>query len=71
MQLRSERPGRSNEEQSDGISFLSRRVRQEAKAAVRASSLEATTIHVVLATAYAKRLGQDAAERWVQEHRVW
>jgi hypothetical protein len=39
---------------------LRKRVRQEAQAAVRASSLAATLVHVSLATAYARRLGDGA-----------
>jgi hypothetical protein len=65
-------------EQSDELSYLSHRVRQEAEAAIRAPSVEATTIHVLLATAYAKRLGEGSArhasvtaERWMAQHRAW
>jgi hypothetical protein len=66
------------DEQSDNLRYLSRRIQQEAKAAIRATSVEATTIHVILATAYAKRHGECSARGsistspgWVDEHRVW
>ncbi len=38
------------------LAYLNGRVREEAEAAVRASSIEATLVHVALATAYARRL---------------
>lgn len=68
----------TSDKQSDGLNYLSHRVRQEAAAAIHASSVEATTIHVILATVYAMRLrdqsalsAHSAAERWVAQHRVW
>ncbi len=56
--------------------YLERRVREEACAAARATSVEATLIHVSLATAYARRFGASSAPEtsgasWVQEQRVW
>ena len=39
------------------LDYLRGRVREEANAAVSAESLSSTLIHVVLATAYAKRCG--------------
>ena len=58
--------------------YLESRLREEANAAARAASVEATLVHVVLATAYAKRLNECTsgrlivpADSWVQEHRVW
>jgi hypothetical protein len=78
MDLRIERPGSTDGDKQDGLSYLSYRVRQEAAAAINASSVEATTIHVILATAYAKRFGEGSAraaslnaERWVAQHRLW
>lgn len=59
------------------LEFLQERVRQEAVAAVVATSIEATLIHVALATAYAKRFGENSAmarqtaHDWVDQHRVW
>ena len=60
------------------LAYLESRVRQEADAAARAASIEATLVHVVLATAYAKRLNACSngrltlpADSWVQEHRLW
>ncbi|MBA3512478.1 hypothetical protein [Sphingomonas sp.] len=60
------------------LSYLESRVREEADAAATATSLEATLIHLRLATAYAKRF-DDCAGRssnsnvrsWVEDHRVW
>lgn len=57
--------------------YLEKRMHEEADAAVNASSIEATLIHVVLATAYALRFnGGSAATRqeaatWVDNHRIW
>ena len=57
--------------------FLRGRVREEAIAAADAISVEATMIHVALATAYAKRFGETSsslqrdAAAWVSEHRIW
>lgn len=63
---------------SDSLSYLSRRVHEEAEAAVRATSVEATLIHVLLATAYAKRFGEvsareasSAGQSWVDQNRIW
>ena len=58
MRLRNERSEGSARKQRDTLSYLSRRVRQEATAAVEAASVQATTIHVILATAYAKRINE-------------
>ena len=65
-------------EHSIELAYLESRTREEADAAARASSIEATLVHVVLATAYAKRLNKCSggrlplpADSWVQEHRVW
>lgn len=62
----------------DSLGYLSRRVRQEAEAAVLASTAESTLIHVLLATAYAKRFGEvsaqgasSAGQSWVDRHRLW
>lgn len=46
----------SEEQDRRELAYLNGRVREEAVAAVRASSIEATLIHVSLATAYARRL---------------
>lgn len=56
--------------------YLERRVREEARAAAIAPSVEATLMHVRLATAYARRFGAGSAPEtsgdvWVQEQRVW
>lgn len=59
------------------LQYLKHRVRAEAAAAVNATSVEATSVHVTLATAYAKRCGETSAiERqataaWVDENRLW
>lgn len=56
------------------LNYLKRRIYQEAEAAVAASSTDATLIHVVLATAYAKRLGEQSrlpGESWADHHRLW
>jgi hypothetical protein len=57
------------------LDYLQRRVREEAEAAVRATSMPATLIHVALATAYAKRFGEvshgGVAVGWADEHRLW
>lgn len=60
------------------LSYLEGRVREEADAAASASSVEATVIHLRLATAYARRFGERsgrsisfAGESWIGEHRVW
>lgn len=65
-------------ERSDTLSYLERRVREEADAAATASSVEATLIHVLLATGYARRLGECSGRSgsftkysWVEEHRLW
>lgn len=65
-------------ERSDTLTYLERRVREEANAAVTASSVEATLIHVLLATGYARRLGECSGRSgsltknsWVEEHRLW
>ncbi|MBA3527451.1 MAG: hypothetical protein M3438_00905 [Pseudomonadota bacterium] len=55
---------------------LERCVREEARAAAAAPSVEATLIHVSLASAYAKLFGEHAidglsANSWVQAQRVW
>ena len=39
---------------------LSRRVREEAEAAIGAGSIAATLIHIALATGYARRLSDEA-----------
>lgn len=58
--------------------YLKRRIHQEANAAVIACSPEATVIHVILATAYARRLGEQAfssnagfAAAWADQNRLW
>ena len=65
-------------ERSAALAYLESRMREEADAAARAQSVEATLVHVVLATAYARRLNECSsgrltmpADNWVQEHRVW
>jgi hypothetical protein len=65
-------------ERSAALAYLESRVREEADAAAKASSVEATLVHVVLATAYARRLNECSsggltvpADSWVQEHRIW
>ncbi len=58
------------------LDYLRGRVREEAAAAVSAETLASTLIHVVLATAYAKRCGGGddrivaSSRAWVEEHRV-
>ena len=74
-----ENPDRADQaERSAALAYLESRVREEADAAARAASVEATLAHVVLATAYARRLNEfcggrstRAADAWVQEHRLW
>ncbi len=65
-------------ERSDTLRYLHRRVREEADAAARATSMDATLIHVILATAYAKRFGErsgasanPAGHSWADQHRIW
>ncbi len=57
------------------MTYLKRRVSEEAQAAVSSPSTTATLVHVMLATAYAKRVGEqtrlNSRERWVDQHRVW
>jgi hypothetical protein len=60
------------------LGYLQCRIREEAEAAVRAVSLEATLAHVQLATSYAHRIrehsGRDTARAdrsWADRHRVW
>lgn len=57
------------------LDFLARRVREETEAAIKARSAGATMIHVVLATAYAKRLGEASSRQksqtWADLHRLW
>ena len=67
----------AKQEHKPTLEYLEERVRHEAAAAVVATSIEATLIHVALATAYAKRFGEDSTlarhtlAAWVDEHRVW
>jgi hypothetical protein len=63
---------------SSSRSYLARRVQEEAAAAADATSLEATIIHLKLATAYARRLSEEVAfpwhlraQSWADEHRIW
>ena len=65
-------------ERPELVSYLHGRMIEEADAAVKASSMEATIIHVTLATAYAKRLcdhsGWSAVshdKHWIDHNRVW
>jgi len=60
------------------LANLESRIRQEADAAARARSVEATLVHLVLATRYAERLsecsgqsGEVADQSWLEEHRLW
>ena len=77
--LSASRAGAQDDASASGsLSFLQRRVREEAEAAVRASSMPATLIHVALATAYAKRIGEisnretaSAEQKWADDNRVW
>jgi hypothetical protein len=62
----------------ESLGYLHCRVREEADAAVRAGSLEATLAHLQLATAFANRIREYPAgrssvvdEHWADEHRVW
>lgn len=62
----------------ESLGYLHCRIREEADAAVRAASLEATLAHVHLATAYAMRVreqsGTDlaaAGRSWADQHRIW
>lgn len=59
-------------------SYFVSRVKGEAAAAADAVSLEATIIHLKLATAYAQRLSEGVggpphirAQSWADEHRIW
>lgn len=58
------------------LDYLRGRVREEANAAVSAETLASTLIHVVLATAYAKRCGGsddrivDSGRAWVEKVRI-
>ena len=59
------------------LAYLESRVRQEADAAARARSVEATLVHIVLATRYAERFsecsgqsGGVADQSWLEEHRL-
>ena len=45
------------------LGHLERRVREEAKAAVSAAGFPATLAHIALATAYARRVGEEKRER--------
>ena len=62
-------------QEMESLGYLARRVREEAEAAIIASSVSATMIHVVLATAYAKRFGEGTVRQdqqtWADQHRVW
>ncbi len=60
------------------LGYLECRVREEAKAAAQASSIEATLAHLVLATRYAERFGEYAGRSaspkdrsWVEDQRIW
>jgi hypothetical protein len=60
------------------LNYLRLRIYEEAEAAVAASSTDATLIHVILATAYAKRLAEQSrlpeynpGQSWADHHRVW
>ena len=60
------------------LAYLVSRVREEADAAARASSIEATLAHLFLATSYAKRFGEYCGRRtnfkaksWVEDQRIW
>ena len=73
-----ERPAQPERPEFATSAFLESRVREEADAAARASSVEATLAHVMLATRYAERLadccGRSAASQsrsWVDAHRLW
>ena len=65
-------------ERSATCGYLEGRLREEADAAARAGSVEATLAHVMLATRYAECLAESSSQRaiaagqwWVEEHRVW
>jgi hypothetical protein len=60
------------------LSYLRRRVAEEANAAVVARSTDTTLIHVALALAYAKRFGEQSRApqlsnraSWADQHRLW
>jgi hypothetical protein len=53
------------------VEYLRRRVREEAEAGASAHCLASTLVHVVLASAYAKRCCDAADRAWVAEHRAW
>ena len=60
------------------LAYLESRVREEVEAALRASSIEATLIHLNLATNYAQRFGQCLGRKtsvsgksWADEQRIW
>jgi len=61
----------------ESLGYLHCRIREEAEAAVKAVSLEATLAHVHLATAYAHRISEQSSrvlgpdDRWADRHRVW
>ncbi len=65
-------------EQFATLAYLESRVREESDAAARARSVEATLVHVMLATHYAERFTEcsrqnaiAAGQSWVEKHRVW
>lgn len=71
-------PQSSEVHQSVTFAYLESRVREEADAAASARSIEATIVHVLLATRYAERLTQcsgqnthSADQSWVEDHRLW
>lgn len=51
--------------------YFRHRVREEAEAAASSKSLEATLIHVVLATAYAERCCNANDRAWMAANRLW
>lgn len=71
-------PQLTQAEQSATLAYLEIRVREEADAAARARSIEATLAHVMLATRYAERFTQcssqnalSAGQSWLEDHRLW
>ena len=60
------------------LDYLESKVREEAVAAARACSVEASSAHVELATRYAEHFSQCAEQSaifagqlWVEKHRLW
>jgi len=73
-----DRPQSKQSELSARRAYIGSRLPEEADAAARADSLEATLAHLVLATRHAECFGKCsgqsaivAGQSWVEEHRLW